>query len=693
MCTSFLHQAIYASTLSAVPAFVQAVIVVAITLVFAMLFYNWLYKRTRRNESAYLRMSNSRLALILQSCGFSVWVYDVEKRKYCKLTFDGEIESEYIPLDFSRFFDLDDFEQLRMAIFDIRDRKKESQVMFVHTPEREGEKQQLIEIKLSVLTTDKNGKPSAILGMQRPVTVERKKQFREQSNIIQYQSVFNSSLIDMTFYDEEGMLADINSQACLNFHVESGKQLIDGGCSIHDTVGFNVDLNMKEPVQCTCIIDLDQLADEGRRGKGVRLGGKIYYEVIIYPLRYDTGEPLGLFMEGRNITEMVDSFHRQQETMRQLEKATNDLKTSIDNMNMALKVAECRLTNYYPDKHELAIITDLNKPQHILSQVRMLDTIDTEDRLNARRLLTQMDRKLPKSIDARLKTVFEDHSGSKMYLTFNSVPMYDSHGAITHYSGLCRNDTKLINTELELKTETQKAQEAELLKNAFLLNMSYEIRTPLSSVLGFAEMFESEHNPEDEAVFVDEIKKNSNKLLRLVNDVLYISRIDAKMIEVKHQPVDFASLFDGFCHMGWSNNLKTELKTIVENPYEHLEIVIDQEITGRIIEELTRNAVKFTHTGTVRAKYEYRSGELNITVEDTGMGIKNEDLPHLFDRFSHNRETEFGNTGLHMAIIKGLIELLDGKIDIISAPDKGTTVWVTIPCELINMDLKKDLQI
>ena len=115
MCTSFLHQAIYASTLSAVPAFVQAVIVVAITLVFAMLFYNWLYKRTRRNESAYLRMSNSRLALILQSCGISVWVYDVEKRKYCKLTFDGEIESEYIPLDFSRFFDLDDFEQFKAA--------------------------------------------------------------------------------------------------------------------------------------------------------------------------------------------------------------------------------------------------------------------------------------------------------------------------------------------------------------------------------------------------------------------------------------------------------------------------------------------------------------------------------------------------------------------------------------------------
>ena len=151
--------------------------------------------------------------------------------------------------------------------------------------------------------------------------------------------------------------------------------------------------------------------------------------------------------------------------------------------------------------------------------------------------------------------------------------------------------------------------------------MSYEIRTPLANVLGFAELFEQKHNPQDEPVFVEEIKKSSNALLELVNDILYISRIDAHMIEVKPQQTDFALTFDGHCHMGWSHNTNQNLKTIVENPYEHLTVVIDEELTGKIIEQLASMSIFYTKEGMVRAKYEYRQGALNITMEDTGVGL------------------------------------------------------------------------
>ncbi|MBQ8655769.1 MAG: PAS domain-containing sensor histidine kinase [Prevotella sp.] len=685
-----LPETICSYMLLAISPAIQAIFVLLITLTFSAVFYNFLYARSLKRESDFIKAHNNRLALILRSSNISVWVYNAKERKYAKLSADGETESEYTPIDFSRFYDAEDFEEMRQIIFDIRDKKKASYVMRLHTSQKDNEDRQMVELKLSVLTNDKQGNPELILGMQRPYTTERRRQNREQAEIIQYKTVFNSVLIDMTFFNEDGLLTDINQTACENFHVVDSQELIDGGCTIADTVGFDVDLNLKEPIRCTCMLDMDALAEEGRRGKGVQLGGKLYYEVMIYPIRYDSGEPLGLFMEGRNITEMVNSYHHQQETMRQLQQATSELRASIDNINMALKVAECRLMNYYPDKHELFITTDLDKPQYRLTQVRLLDVIDEADRANVKQQLMQMDRKQNKAMDIRFKTIFNTPGDSKMYVTFNAIPMYDADGTLTHYFGMGRNDTKLINTENELKAETLKAQETELLKDSFLLNMSYEIRTPLSSVLGFAELFETEHNAEDELVFVDEIKKNSNKLLNLVNDVLYISRIDANMIEVKRQPVDFALAFDSHCHMGWSTNTKPDLKTIVENPYEHLEVIIDPELTGNIIETLVHNAITFTETGSVRAKYEYRSGELNITVEDTGFGISSEDLPHLFDRFGHNREPDYGGTGLNMAIVKGLVELQNGKIDVISAPGKGTTVWVSIPCELVNMDMKKN---
>ena len=90
-----------------------------------------------------------------------------------------------------------------------------------------------------------------------------------------------------------------------------------------------------------------------------------------------------------------------------------------------------------------------------------------------------------------------------------------------------------------LKKETAKAQEAEQVKSTFLLNMSYELRTPLNAVIGFAELFGTEHNEEDEPLFAEEIKKNTNTLLRLINDILFLSRLDAKMIEYNYLETDF----------------------------------------------------------------------------------------------------------------------------------------------------------
>ena len=194
----------------------------------------------------------------------------------------------------------------------------------------------------------------------------------------------------------------------------------------------------------------------------------------------------------------------------------------------------------------------------------------------------------------------------------------------------------------------------------------------------------------DNMEFRSDRYENSNSLLMLVNDILYISRIDAHMIEPKLDAVDFAPLFDLHCQMGWSGNLKTDLKTIVENPYEHLVIVIDQELLGKVIELVLNCSIECTQEGMVRAKYEYRQGTLNITTEDTGEGLEKEFLPHVFERFSHDSRQRQCGSGLVLPIVKGLVELMGGTIEMTSEPGKGTTVWISIPCELVSSEKKKD---
>jgi len=258
------------------------------------------------------------------------------------------------------------------------------------------------------------------------------------------------------------------------------------------------------------------------------------------------------------------------------------------------------------------------------------------------------------------------------------------------YFGLCRNMTDMVETERRLAVETKKAQETELLKQSFLTNMSYEIRTPLNTVVGFAELFEAEHDPADEAIFVEEIKRNSNSLLELVNDILFLSRLDANMEEYNRYDIDFALIFDSHCQMGWSG-VSPNVKTIVENPYEHLVVNIDLEHLGKVIEKLCMNAVNYTQEGFIRAKYEYRHGELTISIEDTGKGVDQKILPHVFERFARDEENHLCGTGLDLAIVQQLVVQMGGNIEIQSEVGKGTTFWVTVPCEAKSIEMKREI--
>ena len=290
------------------------------------------------------------------------------------------------------------------------------------------------------------------------------------------------------------------------------------------------------------------------------------------------------------------------------------------------------------------------------------------------------------------RTIFRDEQGRDVYLNFRIMPVLDNNGEVTHYLGMCRDVTEMTYTERRLQVETAKAQEEEQLKNTFLLNMSYELRTPLNAVIGFAELFGAEHNEEDEPIFAEEIKKNTNTLLKLINDILFLSRLDAHMIEFNYQETDFAMLFEGWCYMGWSN-LSPDVKVVVENPYNSLLVTIDQQNLSTVIQKLCVYTGQNTQEGTVRAKYEYRHGELMITIEDTGKGLDADGLKKAFDRFAHEEGSEDSGTGLGLPIVRELIEQMNGTIELQSERGKGSTFFVSIPCEMSTLEKKAEITV
>jgi PAS domain S-box-containing protein len=659
-----------------------AVLVIAIVV---MIIYNRIYYRREKHIITRTSQMNTQLALVLDSNKTQVWTFDPMKRIFVVLQ-EGNTGKEYTPLDFSQFFNHDDFNDLRQLTTAIIRREKEADTITVRGREEEGKTTPTYEIHVSVLRKDRQGTPQVLLGIQRDTTEDMMRQEESRRLALRYHTVFDSSLIDMIFYNEDGILTDLNNKALESFGVKDREALLKRKVKITDIPSYrDIDFGHFENTILSSITDIDETKQKDERIPELTIGGKYYYEVTLSTLRDENHHLHGVIAAGRNITEMVQSHHRQQENRKLLKKTTKEIETYITNINYTLRVSGVRIFHYYPDTHQLEISSDLNKVQYSLSQIRCAALIDPTDHRRLRGLFLRMDQRRQQAFTTTFHTIFHDEQERRIHLTFSTVPVTNKEGAITHYFGLCRNDTETIYTEARLREETEKAQETESLKNTFLTNMSHEIRTPLNAVIGFAGLYNAPHDEADEPVFAEEIKRNTGRLLQLVNDILFISKLDARMVEFNYQDTDFATLFEGHCYLGWSN-VSPGVTVSAENPYNHLIVKIDEKNLCKVIQKLCEHAARNTTEGTIRAKYEYRHGELSISIEDTGRGIPSEKLSHLFDRFTRNESTREYDTGLDMPIIKELVEQMGGSIEIQSEEGKGTTAYVIVPCEMRGME-------
>ena len=668
-----------------------SVYVVAFMLVGIYIAVRIYSKRLMLENEERLRQNN-RLSLVLRSGRLRVWIYLPSTRHYYYLSEEDTFECEYNPVEFSELFNRDDFEQLRKMVFDICENKREKADVLLRSIEHPDGSVSYYETRISVGKRDRHGDVTCVVGMQRDVTEEQVKMRHVNELMIRYQTVFNTSLVDMIYFDANYVLRDVNDKACQTFNVKDREAVKSGKLRLQDNPLFNTVLTEHmENTRSSAWADKKILKGEFYEVDNSDSDGKMYYESTINPIHNEKGELEGFYMAGRDITEMVDSYHYLQDGIRLLNLATRNIEEYVNNINYALHVTNVQLVNYYPQSYTLEVSRNVREGQLRLSQLRCIRLATMRFRRTVSSVLNRMDHLSPYNISETIETEIRDKKGRQIWLQFNMVPMRGADGEIVRYFGMCRNMTDMIETERRLAVETKKAQETEVLKQAFLTNMSYEIRTPLNTVVGFAELFEAEHDPADEPLFVEEIKKNSSVLLNLVNDILFLSRLDANMIEYNKAPVDFALVFESHCQMGWSSNPLLSVKTSVENPYEHLVVDIDQPNLGRVIEKLCANAVNYTHEGYVRAKYEYRGEQLIISIEDSGIGIPADMQTKIFDRFARDHNEQHFGTGLDLPIVQMLVQQMGGTIELQSEEGKGTTIWVTMPCKATVMEKKREI--
>jgi PAS domain S-box-containing protein len=280
--------------------------------------------------------------------------------------------------------------------------------------------------------------------------------------------------------------------------------------------------------------------------------------------------------------------------------------------------------------------------------------------------------------------------GSKRIWDISSAPLgnlYDGRKGIISMA-VDVTDRKINEKKLEVAKE--RAELANKAKSEFLANMSHEIRTPLNAVLGFSDLLSTQVGDEKQRRYLDSIKTSGNALLKLINDILDLSKIEAGMLEVQQTPVIINNLFNEI-HRIFS--LEAERKNLafnfeIQGDFPPV-LLLDEIRLRQVLLNLVGNAVKFTEKGSVKliGKGNFNNDEkttldLTISVVDTGIGIPAKDQKMVFDTFrqqSSENTRQYGGTGLGLTISKKLVELMNGSIRVESSLGRGSCFEIFFP--------------
>jgi signal transduction histidine kinase len=241
--------------------------------------------------------------------------------------------------------------------------------------------------------------------------------------------------------------------------------------------------------------------------------------------------------------------------------------------------------------------------------------------------------------------------------------------------------TERTQFERQLVEAKNAAEEMARLKSAFLANMSHEVRTPLTAIMGFAAVLAEELSGEQREL-LEIIKHSSERLLETLNSVLDLARLEANALEVDPKPLELEEELLAAARLYRPLAQKKGLAFKMEMPRREMRAQLDRVCLHRVLSNLLSNAVKFTDAGEVRLALRPVGSEVQIEVSDTGIGIDEAFLPHLFEEFKQEStglaRTHTGS-GLGLAITRHLVERMHGRIEVASSKDKGSTFTVTFP--------------
>jgi len=286
----------------------------------------------------------------------------------------------------------------------------------------------------------------------------------------------------------------------------------------------------------------------------------------------------------------------------------------------------------------------------------------------------------------KIEEVYPPGDGMKWFST-TKIPIKNEDGYLSGILGVSHDITDQVLVKKNLEIAKEKAELANNAKSSFLSNMSHELRTPMNGVIGMAEVLSMTELDAEQKKIVDLIVRSGKNLLNIINDILDFSKIESNKMTIESIPIDIKSIVKDVYEMMAFSAKEKEIDFYTKIDSNIPEIVLGDSLRiKQILINLVSNAIKFTKKGEVVIEACFLGNSENkhcvvFKVKDTGIGISEDQMTYLFEAFTQadaSTSRKYGGTGLGLAISSRLVEMMDGKLSVVSEKGKGSTFFFDV---------------
>ena len=524
-----------------------------------------------------------------------------------------------------------------------------------------------------------DGKPVNIISTITDETEPKRKEREIEQLSDRYKTIFENSIIGLSFYTPDGWLVDANRimRRICNFDSDEGDDFF-GKMNLFDMTPFNEVLDRNHPEEYwACSLSI--IPERNMH---------VYLEISIHPIYDNDGKLMYIAVSANDVTEERNMYLNVMENDARMQKVNETIKNYEIELRNMLEASRMQTWRVSLDRDIIEFYSGLNTVVRSFNLSQLQSFFVDQNTPFVKALANPAEAlKEPLSYISQMYPVVTQTTTELQWVTINCIPEFDKDGRLMGAFGVWRNITDLMRKQDQLRQETQRARESGQMKSLFLANMTHEIRTPINAIVGFSEVLSALSTAEEKKEVIQIIKNNCDMLLRLINDILTASSLESGHVSIEPVEVDFAKSFNE-----WFESLRPRVQEpgvafLKDNPYPTLTIKIDAERVSQVITNFLTNAVKYTHQGHIKLGYRLEKRSVNrqqreglyIYCEDTGDGVDQEMQSKIFERFYKVNDFIQG-TGLGLSICKAFADACHGDIGIFSeGKGKGSTFWMWIP--------------